>query len=279
MGLGLLGALQGAGQSMTQFGNALFAEETERRRQADLQAIRDSDYNRARSDQLADIQTGFDRQDALTADNRQYDAGLLEDATALYDERLETAEGLVDDRYDIARRDYLKDDLRNRNRQLTDIAKERGWQMEDRKNTYSGYQVDDTGTVIAFNAEGESQEVGQLANMNPILNEALDAYQYTIRQIDMMGATREDDPELFNSLDRYQDLMNAGFASSAENMGLDIDVPMSTEEAIDLGRLLFNGQNEVNDNGTIRSGQELIDARLNFRQQYPSLLELIQGPK
>ena len=279
MGLGLLGALQGAGQSMTQFGNALFAEETERRRQADLQAIRDSDYNRARSDQLADIQTGFDRQDALTADNRQYDAGLLEDATALYDERLETAEGLIDDRYDIARRDYLKDDLRNRNRQLTDIAKERGWQMEDRKHTYSGYQVDDTGTVIAFNAEGESQEVGQLANMNPILNEALDAYQYTIRQIDMMGATREDDPELFNSLDRYQDLMNAGFASSAENMGLDIDVPMSTEEAIDLGRLLFNGQNEVNDNGTIRSGQELIDARLNFRQQYPSLLELIQGPK
>ena len=276
MGLGLLGALQGAGQSMTQFGNALFAEETERRRQADLQAIRDSDYKRARSDQLTDQQTSFDRQDTLTADNREYDAGLLDDANILYDKRLETAEGITDERYNTARRDYLKDDLRTRNRQLTDIAKERGWQVEDRENTYSGYQVDDTGTVIAFNADGESKEVGQLANMNPILGEALDAYQYTIRQIDMIGATREDDPELFNSLDTYSNIMNAGFASSAANMGMDLSQPMSTNDAVDLGRLLFNGQGEVDDNGTIISGQDLLDARFEYEQSYPSLFDLIQ---
>ena len=276
MGLGLLGALQGAGQSMTQFGNALFAEETERRRQADLQAIRDSDYKRARSDQLTDQQTSFDRQDTLTADNREYDAGLLDDANILYDKRLETAEGITDERYNTARRDYLKDDLRARNRQLTDIAKERGWQVEDRENTYSGYQVDDTGTVIAFNADGESKEVGQLANMNPILGEALDAYQYTIRQIDMIGATREDDPDLFNSLDTYSNIMNAGFASSAANMGMDLSQPMSTNDAVDLGRLLFNGQGEVDDNGTIISGQDLLDARFDYEQRYPSLFDLIQ---
>ena len=279
MGLGLLGALQGAGQSMTQFGNALFAEETERRRQADLQAIRDSDYKRARSDQLTDQQTSFDQQDTLTADNREYDAGLLDDANILYDKRLETAEGITDERYDLARRDYLKDDLRTRNRQLTDIAKERGWQVEDRENTYSGYQVDDTGAVIAFNADGESKEVAKLANMNPILGEALDAYQYTIRQIDMIGATREDDPELFNSLDTYSNIMNAGFASSAANMGMDISRPISTEDAVGLGRLLFNGQNQVDADGTIISGQDLIDARFDYEQRYPSLLELIQGPK
>lgn len=278
MGLGLLGALQGAGQSMTQFGNALFAEETERRRQADLQAIRDSDYKRARSDQLTDQQTSFDRQDTLTADNREYDAGLLDDANTLYDKRLETAEELTDERYKTARRDYLKDDLRARNRQLTDIAKERGWQLEDRKNTYTSFKVDDTGSVLGFNSEG-SKVVGQLANMNPILSEALDAYQYTIRQIDMIGATREDDPDLFNSLDTYSNIIGAGFASSAVNMGMNIDRPLSTEDAVDLGRLLFNGQDQVDDNGTIRSGQDLLDARFDYEQRYPSLLELIQGPK
>ena len=62
-------------------------------------------------------------------------------------------------------------------------------------------------------------------------------------------------------------------------MGMNISQPMPTEEAVDLGRLLFNGQDEVNDNGTIRSGQELEDARLNFKRMYPSLFDLFQLPK
>ena len=276
MGLGLLGALQGAGQSMTQFGNALFAEETERRRQADLQAIRDSDYKRARSDQLTDQQTSFDRQDTLTADNREYDAGLLDDANILYDKRLETAEGIITERYDTVRADNLSDEVRRRAEQLADVAEARGWQLEDRKKVYVDYQIDDTGSIIGLTAEGESAEVGQLSNMNPILGEALDAYQYTIRQIDMIGATREDDPDLFNSLDTYSNIMNAGFASSAANMGMDLSQPMSTNDAVDLGRLLFNGQGEVDDNGTIISGQDLLDARFDYEQRYPSLFDLIQ---
>ncbi len=256
MGLGLLGALQGAGQSMTQFGNALFAEETERQRQADLQKIRDTDYKRARADQLKDQQTGFDREDAVIAErNTREDANYKRD-----------------------RADTLADDLRNRTRQLADVAEARGWQVEDRKNTYTNFEVDDTGAVIGFNSVGDSKEVGKLANMNPILGDAVDAYQYTLRQINDLNATREDAEyaDLFDSLDRYQRYMNAGFESSAANMGLDTDGPMQTEDAVGLGRLLFNGQNEADLDGTIISGQDLIDARFDYGQRYPSLLELIQ---
>ena len=149
--------------------------------------------------------------------------------------------------------------------------------MEDRKNTYTNFEVDDTGAVIGFNSEG-SKVVGKLANMNPILGDAVNAYQYTLRRINDIGATREDAEyaDLFDSLDKYQRYMNAGFESSATNMGLDTDGPMQTEDAVGLGRLLFNGQNEADLDGTIISGQDLIDARFDYRQQYPSLLELIQ---
>ena len=268
MGLGLLGALQGVGKGMSQFGNALFTEEMEKQRRKELEKIRDSDYRRGRADQLtdqktvrsyqlADQQTGFDRDDTVIDErNTREDANYTRD-----------------------RADALTDDVRRRTEQLADVSEARGWQKEDRENLFVDYQIDDTGSIIGLTAVGGSKEVGKLANMNPILGEALDAYQYTIRQIDMIGATREDDPDLFNSLDTYSNIMNAGFASSAENMGMNISQPMPTEEAVDLGRLLFNGQDEVNDNGTIRSGQELEDARLNFKRMYPSLFDLFQLPK
>jgi len=259
MGLGLLGALQGVGKGMSQFGNALFSEEMEKQRRKELEKIRDSDYKRARADQLTDQQTSFDRQDELIAQEITRET----------------------DNYERDRANILADDLRDRTRQLADVAEARGWQVEDRKNTYTNFEVDDTGAVIGFNSVGDSKQVGNLANMNPILGEAVDAYQYTLRQINDLNAERGDAQyaDLFDSLDRYQRYMNAGFESSADNMGLNIDAPMPAEEAAGLGRLLFNGQNEVDLDGTIISGQDLIDARFNYGQQYPSLLELIQRPK
>ena len=268
MGLGLLGALQGAGQSMTQFGNALFAEETERQRQAELQKIRDTDYKRGRADQLTDQQTVFnredtlitqrnDREDTVRTGNREYDAGLLREANTLYDERLATANALVDKRYSTARQDSV----------------------EDKRNIITSVQVDDTGTAFGITATGDMREIGQLANMNPLLRDAITSEQNTLRYIDQTGANEESDPQLFENLRQTREIIQGAIKSSAENMGMNIDRPLSTEDAVGLGRLLFNGQDQVNDNGTIRSGQELTDARFNFRQQYPGLMELIQGPK
>lgn len=246
MGLGLLGALQGAGQSMTQFGNALFTEETERQRQADLQKIRDTDYKRARADQLADQKTGFDRQDSLIAqeitredtvrtNERDYQAGLLTDAITLEDER------------------YVR---------ARDDANDRIVQVD----------TDDTGAIYGITADGEKKDVGNITVMNPVLDAGMDAYSALSRQIIYENLNREDDPDAFEKLDGYSSTINRALNDASAAFGLGI----STEDAVNLGRSLFNGQNEADLDGTIISGQDLIDARLDYRQQYPSLLELIQ---
>ena len=255
MGLGLLGALQGAGQSMTQFGNALFAEETERQRQAELQKIRDTDYKRGRADQLTDQQTVFDRQDTVIAQGNTRE----------------------DKNYTRDRADALADDLRQRTRQLADVAQARGWQVDDAKNTYTSFKVDDTGSVLGFNSEG-SKVVGQLANMNPIVREANDAYQATLRRIDDLRAERGDSQytDLFQSLDTFKSYLDAGFSSSAKNMGMNIDRPLSTlsggaEENVALGNLLFSGKPNIVVGDRVISGDELLNYQDKFKQQFPSL--------
>lgn len=257
MGLGLLGALQGAGQSMTQFGNALFAEETERQRQADLQKIRDTDYKRARADQLtdqktgrsyqlADQQTGFDRDDAVIAerntredtlrtDEREYQAGLLTDANELYDERYVRA-------------------------------------RDDENDTIVKVDADDTGAIYGITKGGEKRDVGNITVMNPVLEAGMDAYSALSRQIIYENLNREDDPDAFEKLDSYSNTINRALNDASAAFGLGI----STEDAVNLGRSLFNGQNEADLDGTIISGQDLINARSQYEQQYPSLMELIQ---
>lgn len=257
MGLGLLGALQGAGQSMTQFGNALFAEETERQRQADLQKIRDTDYKRARADQLtdqktgrsyqlADQQTGFDRDDAVIAerntredtlrtDEREYQAGLLTDANELYDERYVRA-------------------------------------RDDENDTIVKVDTDDTGAIYGVTKGGEKRDVGNITVLNPVLGKAMDAYQGLQRQIQFENLNREDDPEVFETLDGYSTTINNAIKDASAKFGLG----MSNEDAVNLGRSLFSGENEVDLDGTIISGQDLINARSEYGQRYPSLMELIQ---
>jgi len=249
MGLGLLGALQGAGQSMTQFGNALFTEETERQRQADLQKIRDTDYKRARADQLADQQTGFDRQDSLIAqeitredtvrtNERNYQAGLLTDAITLEDERYVRA-------------------------------------RDDANDTIVKVDTDDTGAIYGITAGGDKKDVGNITVLNPLLGKAMEASQGLQRQIQLEGLTREDNPRVFETLDGYSNTINNAIKDASAKFGLGI----STEDAVNLGRSLFSGENEVDLDGTIISGQDLINARSQYEQRYPSLLELIQRPK
>jgi len=257
MGLGLLGALQGAGQSMTQFGNALFAEETERQRQAELQKIRDTDYKRGRADQLTDQQTVFnredtlitqrnDREDTVRADNREYDAGLLTAANTREDKLLEAANDLADERY-----------LRNRDDDAGLIIK---------------VDVDANGEVYGITKGGTMQNIGEITVVNPTLGNAMDAYQTLSRQIQYENLGRETDPEQFERLDSYSDQIERSLNESAQKFGSGF---MSTEDAVDLGRLLFNGQDEVDLDGTITSGQDLDNARANYRRQYPSLFDLI----
>lgn len=54
MSLGLLGALGGLGKGLTQYGQTLFSEAIEEKREARLQAIRDKEYARNRADQVSD---------------------------------------------------------------------------------------------------------------------------------------------------------------------------------------------------------------------------------
>jgi hypothetical protein len=264
MGLGLLGALQGAGQSMTQFGNALFAEETERQRQAELQKIRDTDYKRARADQLTDQQTAFnredtlitqrnDREDAVIADNREYDAGLLTAANTLYDERLATANDLTDERYRTARQDNV----------------------EDNRNIITSVQVDDTGTAFGITATGDMREIGQLANMNPLLRDAITSEQNTLRYIDQTGANEESDPQLFENLRQTREIIRGAFNSSAENMGIELNAASApqggAEESVALGNLLFSGKPNIVIGDRVISGDELLNYQDKFKQQFPSL--------
>lgn len=69
MNLGLLGAIGGLGQGLSQAGSSLFEEELQRRKEERLQAIRDKEYARDRADTLTDQKTKFD----FDADQAQKD--------------------------------------------------------------------------------------------------------------------------------------------------------------------------------------------------------------
>ena len=253
MGLGLLGALGGLGKGMQDFGNALFSEEMEKQRRAELQKIRDQDYSRSRKDFLADRDAANARQDTIVeAANSRTDTLRKEDRT-----------------------NALADDLRDRTRQLADIASQQKWVKEQQAELYTDFQVDDTGSVVGFTATGESKTVGKLANMNPILSNSIDAYQATMRDIQYNSLDRKNSPEIFNQLDTYRNMISRAMASSAENMGMPLEpAGPSYSEVLELGGLLFSGQREVEieDQGTF-GGQELIDAQDDYRERYPDMYQ------
>ena len=254
MGLGLLGALQGAGQSMTQFGNALFAEETERQRQAELQKIRDTDYKRGRADQLTDQQTGFDRQDTLItqrndredtvlAGNREYDAGLLTAANTLYDERLATANDLADERYSTAK--------------------------DDEAGLIMNVDVDADGVVYAVTKGGTMTDIGDIAVEDPILGNALEAFSTMSRQIQYEQIYRDDNPERFEGIDRL-----ASQITTRLNAGT---TELSYPQIEALGASLFSGDSQVDLDGNMVSGEQLRGLQEGYKASYPALYRLYTG--
>lgn len=254
MGLGLLGALQGAGQSMTQFGNALFAEETERQRQAELQKIRDTDYKRGRADQLTDQQTVFnredtmitqrnDREDAVIADNREYDAGLLDAANTLYGERLEAANKLDDDRY-----------ARNR---------------DDEADIIMNVDVDANGVVYGITKGGTMTDIGDIAVEDPMVRNQLEAFSTMSRQIQYEQVYREDNPERFEGIDRL-----ASQITTWLNAGT---TELSYPQIEALGASLFSGDSQVDLDGNMVSGEQLRGLQEGYKASYPALYRLYTG--
>ena len=254
MGLGLLGALQGAGQSMTQFGNALFAEETERQRQAELQKIRDTDYKRGRADQLTDQKTSFDRQDeiiaqeitredAVIADNREYDAGLLDAANTLYGERLEAANKLDDDRY-----------ARNR---------------DDEADIIMNVDVDANGVVYGITKGGTMTDIGDIAVEDPMVGKALDAFRSLSRQIQYEQIIRDENPERFEEIDRLASQITRSVNAAATEL--------SYPQIEALGASLFSGDSQVDLDGNMVSGEQLRGLQEGYKASYPALYRLYTG--
>ena len=89
--LGLLGALGGLGQGLTQTGKMLYDEATAVARENRLQAIRDRDYRRARQDQLSDYQMARTDQLADIDSQREFEKGLLTEQRA-YDDQVRNTE-------------------------------------------------------------------------------------------------------------------------------------------------------------------------------------------
>lgn len=81
---GLLGALGGLGAGVSQLAGTLFKVEIEKDRETRLQAIADKNYDRARTDQLAD-----------TASQREFQKGLLTEERGYLDTVRETEAGYV----------------------------------------------------------------------------------------------------------------------------------------------------------------------------------------
>jgi hypothetical protein len=67
------GLLSGAAEGVTETASMLFADEISKRKEERLQAIRDKEYDRARKDQLADIDSDRAFQKGLLTEQRAYD--------------------------------------------------------------------------------------------------------------------------------------------------------------------------------------------------------------
>lgn len=142
MGMGLLGAVQGLGQGLQQAGTTLFNDEISNRREQRLQAIRDKEYARNRSDQLADQKTSMDFQRTERVAGQNFTSG--ENAT-------------------------------NRKYQSNEKAKDRTFQNklnELKLGAYSTFELGKDGRIYGFNSKGESKAIagfeGELVNFTDL---------------------------------------------------------------------------------------------------------------
>lgn len=129
MGMGLLGAVQGLGQGLQQTGTTLFNDEISNRREQRLQAIRDKEYARNRSDQLADQQTSmqFQRDERIAGQDYQN--------TAREDSQDFTSGQNEQDR-------TLREKLADKN-----------------LDAFTSFETDDKGVVYGINAKGGSTPI------------------------------------------------------------------------------------------------------------------------
>lgn len=246
MGLGLLGALSGLGQGMTSFGNSLFAERQENTRRDALQKIADTNYERQRADFKQDLARSEKRQDMM---------------------------------YERGRTDAQFDYDQNRVDSLEDQARARGWQLEDREANNSLFKstvVGDDGQVIGIAADGSTQNLFQLAKRDPLLSDAIEAFKQQQLYIRDNGMTEQDNPQEFQTLGTYQQIMLSGFRNSQENLGRDVSEGLNRQGSVmNLGLELFSGKDSVTlpINGVDRTfaGQDLLDAQNKWRQQNEDL--------
>lgn len=187
-----LGAAAGAAKGFADYGNTLFSLETEKERMRELQRINDANYKRDRADQLADMDRLERRQDELyRRERKDFEA----DRQVGFDRD--------DSVYDRARKDFLED---------------RTYQ----EGLPQQFFEDDTGMLKYVDGRGKVTDVTQLTRTNPLLSPAIDAYTAQQRQIDDMGYTPEDNPEAFDRLRNYANIIESAMKDTGEKMGLDV---------------------------------------------------------
>jgi len=134
MSLGLLGALGGLGKGLTQYGQTLFSEAIEEKREARLQAIRDKEYARSRADAVADRQV-----------NQQFQRDLAQENRAFQTSEREASQGF--------RKTLLNDERTYNDNAITKIMK------------------GDDGELIGFNRSGERTNLGTITVDDDTLSE------------------------------------------------------------------------------------------------------------
>lgn len=187
-----LGAAKGAADGAVAYGNTLFSVETEKERLRELQRINDANYKRDRRDALDDRDFLVKENDRLYQRERD---DFLADRQTGFDRD--------DEVYDRARDDFLED---------------RNYQ----EGLPQQFFEDDTGMLKYVDGKGQVTDVTQLTRTNPLLSPAIDAYTAQQRQIDDMGYTPEDNPEAFDRLNNYANIIESAMKDTGEKMGLDV---------------------------------------------------------
>ena len=163
MSLGLLGALGGLGKGLTQYGQTLFSEAIEEKREARLQAIRDKEYARSRADAVADRQVNQQFQRDLAQENRAFQTSEREASQGFQTGERTASQQFEADQAKLARDARL-----------------------------SGMQVDASGNVYVLKGEGLIK-AGEIDVSDNKVNNLLKAYTELNRSLISQNAERKDD--------------------------------------------------------------------------------------
>jgi len=266
MGLGLLGAFEGLGRGLAQTGQFMYDEELDKQKTARLQAIADKEYARARADAVADMDRQFRESKKIAEIEQGYRMDL-------------------ENQRNLNNLDILAAEQTNA---LGRMAAEQGYkmdQLEFNASTVGDILVDDKGTARIIAKDGSTIREFDVANVSPLLNDAVDVFESINRNL--IGLESEaDDPNspyagLFDSRERALNIAVAAMKGSGENLGMNPGAFMSPaeEEAIAQANLIFFNTRMINgvetatlpDGTTTVSGDELDEYRRKFIIGYPSL--------